>query len=420
MSQLSDDCFAFGGKLMTTAEALAVLRQRVGAVVKPETVPLAGAAGRILAAPVVAARDQPPHDNAAVDGYALRHADLSPDGDSRLQIAGRAAAGHPLTGALATGRAARIFTGAAMPEGADTVVMQEDVRLDGGVAIVPPGLRAGANRRKAGEDFRRAETVLEPGRRLKPQDIGLAAAAGHDRLIVRRALRVAVFSTGDELREPGEPLPPGAVYDANRHILAALLRALPCTVDDLGILPDRAEVVREALAEAAAVHDLIVTSGGISTGEEDHVRAAVETNGRLHFWRLAIKPGRPLALGQIGRTAFIGLPGNPVAVMVCFLRFARPLVLQLAGAAPAELEPVFFPVRAGFEHRKRLDRREWIRARLEPAADGGLVAQKYERQGSGIISSLVRSDGLVEIPEDITYLAKGATVDFLPFAEVTT
>ena len=307
-----------------------------------------------------------------------------------------------------------------MPEGADTVVMQEDVRLEGDVVIVPPGLRAGANRRRAGEDVKQGQTVLEAGRRLRPQDLGLAAAVGQASLSVYRPLRVAVFSTGDELREPGEPLPPGAIYDANRHILMALLAALHCRVGDLGILPDRGDAVAEALAAAAAGHDLIVTSGGVSTGEEDHVKAAVEAHGRLDFWRLAIKPGRPLALGQIEGTPFIGLPGNPVAVMVCFLRFARPLVLQLAGATGAELEPVFFQVRADFEHRKKLDRREWIRARLEPGRDGGLVARKYERQGSGIITSLVRSDGLVEIPEAVTYLARGTMVDFLPFAEVTT
>jgi molybdopterin molybdotransferase len=419
MSQLSDDCFAFGGKLMTMAEALGILRERVTAVVETESVALAGAAGRILAAPVVSGLDQPPHDNAAVDGYALRHADLDPAAESRFDVVGRATAGHPLAASLGPGEAARIFTGAVMPAGADTVVMQEDVRLEGNAVAVPPGLRAGANRRKAGEDVKRGQTVLEAGRRLKPQDIGLAAATGHGRLEVYRPLRVAVVSTGDELREPGEPLPRGAIYDANRHMLMALLNALHCQVGDLGILPDRADAVREALGEAAGRFDLIVTSGGVSTGEEDHVKAAVEAHGQLHFWRLAIKPGRPLALGQVKGTPFVGLPGNPVAVMVCFLRFARPLVLQLAGAGAAELEPVLFQVRADFEHRKKLDRREWIRARLEPAADGGLVARKFERQGSGIITSLVRSDGLVEIPEAVTHLTRGQMVDFLPFAEVT-
>jgi len=417
MSQLTDDCFAFGGKLMTTAEALRLLGERVTTVVDVEEVPLAQACGRILARDLGAERDQPPHDNAAVDGYAFRHRDLDPDGGTRLSVAGRAAAGHPYGDNLGAGQAVRIFTGAVMPPGSDTVIMQEDARLDGQVVIVPPGLKAGANRRRAGEDFKRGETILSTGRRLRAQDVGLAAAAGRDRLCLYRPLRVAVFSTGDELREPGSELAPGAIYDANRHLLIALLQGLHCTVGDLGILPDRAEAVRRALADAAGRFDLLVTSGGVSTGEEDHVRAAVEANGTLHFWRLAIKPGRPLALGQVRGTPFIGLPGNPVAVMVCFLRFARPLILKLGGAG--ELEPVFFQVPADFEHRKKQDRREWIRARLAAGADGGRVARKFERQGSGIITSLSRSDGLVEIPEEVTYLARGTMVDFLPFNEVT-
>ena len=311
MTQLRDDCFAFGGKLMTAGEALNILAERVSTTVETESVTLDAAAGRILAEPMAATFDQPPHDNAAVDGYALRHQDLNKDRETRLHIIGRAAAGHPFAGKVAPGHAARIFTGAVMPTGTDTVVMQEDVTLEDEAVQIPSGLRKGANRRRAGEDVGRGETVLEAGQRLRPQEIAMAAAIGADHLRVFQPLRVAVFSTGDELVEPGAALAPGAVYDANRHLLMALTRGLNCVVNDLGILPDKADVVRRSLQAAAANHDLLLTSGGISTGEEDHVRAAVEADGSLHFWRLAIKPGRPLALGQVGATPFIGLPGNP-------------------------------------------------------------------------------------------------------------
>jgi molybdopterin molybdotransferase len=417
MSQLSDDCFAFGGPLMTTAEALRLLTDRVEVQVEVEEIGLEQAAGRILARPLVSDLDVPPYDNAAVDGYAMRHRDLDPVAETRLAVVGRAAAGHPHATEIGAGEAVRIFTGAMMAPGSDTVVMQEDVRPDGSDVLVPPGLSRGANRRAAGEDVQAGRTVLRAGRRLRAQEVGLAATVGQARLQVYRPLRVAVFSTGDELREPGTALPPGAIYDANRYLLRALLEGLHCRVGDLGILADDAAQVAEQLAAAAGEHDLLVTSGGVSTGEEDHVKAAVEANGSLYFWRLAIKPGRPLALGQVAGTPFVGLPGNPVAAMICFLRFARPLILKLAGAV--DFEPVFFQVRADFEHHKKPARREWLRAKLVPDGQGGLVARKFERQGSGIITSLVEADGLVEIPEDVTYLAKGQMVDFLPFNEVT-
>jgi len=233
-------------------------------------------------------------------------------------------------------------------------------------------------------------------------------------------LKVALFSTGDELAEPGAALSPGAIYDSNRFTLAALLAQLGCAVTDLGILPDRLEEISRSLAEAARDHALLLTSGGVSTGEEDHVKAAVAALGRLHVWRLAIKPGRPIALGQIdapGRAVpFIGLPGNPVAVMVTFLRIARPIILRLMGADGRE--PLHFPVRAAFDYKKKASRREWVRVRLEPGADGVPVAHKYPRDGAGILRSMVESDGLVELPEDLVQLAAGSMVDFLPFSEV--
>ncbi|HTT80365.1 MAG TPA: molybdopterin molybdotransferase MoeA, partial [Stellaceae bacterium] len=313
MAQLSDDCFAFGGELLGVDAALALIAERVAPVVEAESVTLAAASGRILARDLIAAIDVPPYANSAVDGYALAHADLSPDRDTLLVVGGRAAAGHPLGRALRPREAIRIFTGAPMPEGADTVMMQEDCTLDGGQVRLKPGIKKGANRRHAGEDVATGAVALAAGRRLRPADLGLAAALGCEDLPVFRSLRVALLSTGDEVRDPGATLPPGTIYDANRIMLAALLRGLGCEVGDLGICADRAAALADTLVAAAATHDLIVTSGGVSTGEEDHVRAAIERLGRLDFWRLAIKPGRPVALGQVRGVPLIGLPGNPVA-----------------------------------------------------------------------------------------------------------
>ena len=417
MPQLSDDCFAFGGPLMTTAEALARIEAIAVAVTGTETVALDAAAGRILGEDVTAPCDVPPHANSAVDGYAIFFDDLDPDGETRLRVGGRTAAGHPLERAARCGEAIRIFTGAVMPEGPDTVMMQEDCRTNGDDVLVAPGIKRGANWRKAGEDITAGSVILRRGHRLRPQDVGLAASVGHAGLTVYRPLRVAVFSTGDELREPGEALDPGAIYDSNRHVLKALLAALGCRVTDLGILPDDLDAVRSALEGAAGGHDVLFTSGGVSVGEEDHVKAAVEATGRLHFWRLAIRPGRPLALGQIGAVPFVGLPGNPVAAMVTFLRIARPLLLGLAGCT--EVAPLIFRVRADFDYRKKANRREWLRARLVAADDGAIAAVKFPRDGAGILSSLVEADGLVELPEEMTQLTRGTMVDFLPFSEVS-
>lgn len=416
MAQLSDDCFAFGGELMSAAAALALLRSQLIAVADVERLALSAASGRILAEKLVATRDVPPADNVAVDGYAVCFDDLNPAAATILPIGGRATAGHPLREPAPRGTAIRVFTGALLPESTDTVLMQEDCTVANGAVSLPPGIKRGANRRSAGEDVKAGTTVLAAGRRLRPQEIGLAASLGLTEISVYRRLRVALFSTGDELREPGQPAPPGAVYDANRYVLLGLLGQLGCTVEDFGIVADRRDSVRDTLARAAGRCDAIITSGGMSTGEEDHVRAAVESLGSIHFWRLAVRPGRPVAFGQVKGTAFVGLPGNPVAMMVTFLRFARPVLLRLGGAS--DIEPHLFRVRAGFDAKKKLGRREWVRARLTPGDDGMPVAQRFPRDGAGILTSLVESDGLIELAESVTQVSAGAMVDFLPFSEV--
>jgi molybdopterin molybdotransferase len=415
MAQLSDDCFAFGDALLSVDEALARIEERVTAVVETERRPLCDACGRILAGDVVAAINLPPYANSAVDGYAFAHSDLVPGQETVLPVFGRAAAGHPLGHSAEQGTAVRIFTGAPMPDGTDTVMMQEDCILEDAKVRLKPGIKKGANRRDAGEDVAEGAVALAAARRLSPADLGLAAALGYCDLPVFRQLRVALLSTGDEVIDPGNPLPPGTIYDANRLMLAELLRGLGCVVSDFGIRPDRESALVATLATASAGHDLVVTSGGVSTGEEDHVKPAIGRLGRLHFWRLAIKPGRPVALGQIGGVPLIGLPGNPVAALVTFVVLARPLIFKLAGAAvPA---PRLFPVRAGFAYRKKPGRREYVRASLQ--RDGkDLIALKYARDGAGILSSITQSEGLAIIGEDTSDLSSGATVDFLPFTEV--
>jgi molybdopterin molybdotransferase len=420
MAQLSDDCFAFSGPLMRIEAAEALIQERVTPVAEVETVPLAEARDRVLAHDIVAPLDLPPFDNSAVDGYAVRHADLAESGETRLRIVDRLMAGRAAGRAIGKGEAIRIFTGAPMPAGADTVFMQEDTREEDATVIVPPGLKRGANSRTAGEDVRRGALLLPAGRRLGAQHLALAAGAGIARLAVRRRINVAIFSTGDEIVDPGALRPPPALYDANRYLLAAMLGRLGARVTDVGILADDPQTVAQALRRAAASHDLVLTTGGVSTGEADHVRATVEAIGTLVFWRVGIKPGRPVAMGVVpGATpgsgaAFAGLPGNPVAAFVTFARIVRPLLLRLAGALPEPL--IALPVRAGFAYKKKEGRREYVRVTLRRAADGMFEATKYPQDGAGVITSLTETDGLVELDEDTRTIAPGATVGFLPYA----
>jgi molybdopterin molybdotransferase len=397
-----------------------MITERVQPVSESESVPLAAARGRVLTDSIIAPLDLPPFDNSAVDGYAVRHRDLDAAAETSLAIGGRLTAGSAGLKPIGAGEAIRIFTGAPMPDGADTVFMQEDVRVEAGAVVVPAGLKLGANRRRAGEDVRKGSVVLPAGRRLAAPDMALAAALGFTTLKVRRRIRVALFSTGDEIVEPGSSRPPPALFDANRYLLAGLVERLGATPTDLGILPDDPERLAPALAAAALAHDLVLTSGGVSTGEADHVRHALERIGRLVFWRVAIKPGRPVAMGVIpggaqgGDAAFVGLPGNPAAVYVTFARVVRPLLLRLAGAQGTALVPM--PVRAAFSYKKKAGRREYVRVKLARSPDGTVEAFKHPQEGAGIITSLTETDGLIELPEHATRIEPGASVGFLSYA----
>ena len=416
MAQLSDDCFAFGGPMMSVDEAVSIIAARVTAVQDIETVWLMAADGRILAKEISAPLPLPPFTNSAVDGYAVRSGDLAQVEEQAFPVAGRVQAGAAAQGPIEPGHAMRIFTGAPVPQGADTVFMQEDVRLDQGRVILPAGLKPGANVRMAGEDIPAGHSALAAGQRLRPQDVALAAAFGLTHVEVRRRIRVAVFSTGNELVSPGAPRGAAQLFDSNRFMLMAMLVRLGCEVSDLGILTDDRVSLASALKSVAGTLDLILTTGGVSTGEEDHVKAAVESVGTLVLWRMAIKPGRPVAMGIIGGTPFIGLPGNPVASFVTFVHVVRPTVLALAGATQQHLIPM--PVRAAFTYKKKIARREYVRVNLRRGENGVLEAVKFPREGAGLLSSLVDTDGLVELGEEITLVEPGQTVGFLGYASL--
>lgn len=400
-------------------EALALLRERLDPVAGVETVTLAAAAGRIAAAPVTAPRPVPSADYSAVDGYAFAEADYAANGGF-FPVAVRIAAGHPSRAPLPIAAAARIFTGGLMPERADTVAMQEDCeahRQDGqDFVAIPPGLKRGANRRRAGEDVAAGTQIVEAGTVLRAQEIAAIASTGAAEVDCFAPLRVAVFSTGDEVREAGSTFAAGKIYDANRPLLKSLLAGLPVAVTDLGILPDRPGVIREALAAAAATHDAVLTTGGASRGEEDHLIDALDALGRRHLWHIAIKPGRPMMTGQIGDCVVLGLPGNPVSAFVCFNLYVRPVLRRLGGGGWTEPRRMSLPAR--FALTSKAGRREFLRGTLAVEQGHILGVDRYPRDGSGLITSLREADGLIEVAEAMTSVAPGEPVSFLTWEEL--
>lgn len=416
--KLLDDCFLHDSDRMRHDEMVALLRQRVAPVTDIETVPLDAAQGRILAEPAVARHPVPAHTNSAVDGYAFAHGDYDVAAGASLPVSARVSAGHPLGEPVAAGSAVRIFTGAVMPEGLDTTAMQEDCEAagDGSNVRIPGGLKRGANVRKAGEDVAQGATLLETGHIVRPQDLAALASIGLAAVRCHARLRVAIVSTGDEVIRPGSrELAAGEVFDANAPMLTALAGLTGCDVHDLGVWPDSAHVVRERLVEAAADYDVILTSGGASKGEEDHMVAALDAIGKRHVWQLAIKPGRPMTFGQVGDTIMVGLPGNPVAVFVCFLMYVYPMLRVLGGASWPEPRRLLLPAAFDFPKRKT-GRREFWRGMLVGGV-GGLGVDKFERDGSGLISGLRAADGLIDIVEDVPEVRRGDLVPFIPFTE---
>ncbi len=403
--------------MLTFEQALEKLLTAAQPVEEVRSLPLTATAGRVLAVLQQSTVAVPPLDNSAMDGYAVRVADITSVGVC-LPVSQRIPAGTVGT-TLQPGTAARIFTGAPVPAGADAVVMQELCEHGEGGVVINYMPRMNENIRRAGEDISVGASILQPGQKLRPQDVALAASAGLPELPVYRRVRVGIFFTGDELVQPGEPLPPGAIYNSNRYALRSLLEGMGCEVRDLGTVPDRLDATRDALRRAAADNDLIITSGGVSVGEEDHVKPAVEAEGSLDMWKIAIKPGKPLAFGDVRRSAdhgggkawFIGLPGNPVSAMVTFLVMVRPFIQRLQGIT--EVTPRSFAMRADFDWPRPDKRVEFLRGRINP--QGGI--ELFPNQGSGVVTSLCWGDGLVFNPPSQA-INQGDTVRFVPFAEL--
>ena len=403
----------FGG-LITVEQALEFLLERARPLEEVEEKAIERARGRVLARSQVARIDVPRYANSSMDGYALRSADVDTARRHCLFVAQRVAAGQTPT-ALGRGEAARIFTGAALPDGADAVVIQEHCVRDGARVWLDGPIECGANVRPRANDIESGGEVLVAGVRLRPQELGLAASVGLAKLPVYRRLRVAIFSSGDELVAPGEPLRPGAIYNSNRYTLLGLLDALDCEAIDLGLVADSLEATRAALRRAAEGADLVIGSGGMSVGEEDHVRAALEQTGRLEMWKVAVKPGKPLAYGRIGDADFVGLPGNPVSTLVGFCLFVRPFILRRQGVA--EVHPRPMRVSAAFSWPGPGDRREFVRVRLRYDAGAGYQAELFPRQGSDVLTSAVWADGLADIPVGAA-IRPGDPVSYYSFTEL--
>lgn len=413
---LTNSCITGPESLLSVEQALAYLIERAVPATEVERVTTADALYRVLGEDVVSPLDVPQMKTSAMDGYAVTSGALPEPTDYHLRVSQRIAAGG-CGSPLQPGTAARIFTGAPLPEGADAVVVQErcERQPDDSVRIPGPVL-TGENVRCAGDDVAAGAVVLKKGMRLRPQDIGLAAAIGAVQLPVFRRVRVALLSSGNELVMPGEQLKPGQCFNSNHHTLMALLKGLGCEVLDGGVMPDEAGATRWALKQAAQEADLVLASGGTSVGDEDHVRAAVRELGHIDLWRVGLKPGKPLAFGRIGAAAFIGLPGNPVSAFVTFCMFARPFILRLQGVV--DVAPKGFWVAAGFERRVAEKRREYLRARLV-TIDGRVYAEPHPKQGSGVLTSAVCADGLVDLaPEEL--VQRGSAIRFIPFSELLT
>ncbi|MCG8014714.1 MAG: molybdopterin molybdotransferase MoeA [Candidatus Thiodiazotropha sp. 'RUGA'] len=408
------DCDRHQPSLKPVDEALALLLSQAESVTQTESVPLNQALGRVLAEPVKSQVDVPPWDNSAMDGYAVNSADLSAD-KAYLTIDQRIAAGS-VGNSLKPGTAARIFTGAPVPPGADVVVIQEVCEADGDRLIIKEKPAAGANIRSAGEDILQGEVILKPGLRLAPQHLGLAASVGVAELSVYRKLKVALFSSGDELVMPGSPLGSGQIYNSNQFTLTGLLQQLGCETIEMGIVEDTFEATCDALQQGAEEADLVLASGGVSVGEEDHVKPAVESLGSLDLWKIASRPGKPLAFGHIKGTPFLGSPGNPVSLFVTFTIFGSPFIKKMQGLTSG-IQPISRKVVAGFEKAATDKRQEYARGQLEIDEQGREVVRLFSNRSSGVLTSVAWANGLAVLPP-LTAIKPGDVVDFIPYSEL--
>lgn len=409
-----DPC-AEGGGLLRLEEARQRIVEAVGRPDQAETLPLGRAAGRVLARTLTADVEVPPFDNSAMDGYALHSSLLPATGEASLRQVGTAWAGRPFEGQVGPGECVRIMTGAPMPAGTDTVVMQEQVRVAGEQVILGAGHRPGEHRRRAGESLARGAEILAAGTRLTPAHLGLAASAGVATVSVFRRPRVAILSTGDELQSAGQPLGPGQIYDSNRCSLAAMLERLGIEVTDLGVVPDRLEATRDALLAASQAADVIISSGGVSVGDADFVVDVLRAEGQVGFWKVAIKPGKPLAFGRLGQAWFFGLPGNPVSSMVTFYQLVQPALQRLCGVDPLP-QPLLVNARLAAPLRKQPGRLEFQRARMAPGSDGQLTVEALGQQGSNVLRSMVEADCFIVLPLEQGPLEAGQWVQVQPFA----
>ena len=401
-------------ELLPAAEALARIDAHVGTLAESEEVTLREALGRVLAADIVSPIAVPGHTNSAMDGYAFAGSELPEQGERSFRLLGTAWAGKPYFGDVPPGCTVRVMTGAAMPAGTDTIVMQEQVECAGDRVTVTAGHKIGQNVREAGEDLAPGARVASEGKRIYPAELGLLASLGIERVRVRRRLRVATFSTGDELRSIGETLDPGTIYDSNRYTITGMLERLGTDIIDLGVIRDERAAIRAAFVEAAERADVIISSGGASTGEADYVRETLGALGRIGFWRIAIRPGRPLAFGRVRDAMFFGLPGNPVAVMVTFYQFVQPALLRLMGQRPVETTPLVRAV-CRSRLRKKPGRVEYYRAVLSREPDGTPVVHHTGKTGSGLLHTMSDANCFILLPDESGSVEPGAEVDVQPF-----
>ncbi|MBE7638058.1 molybdopterin molybdenumtransferase MoeA [Sneathiella sp. P13V-1] len=414
MTRFPNDCFSAPDEMITVEEARSLIQISIKTIVDEETILLPNACGRILSSDIQSPVTLPPKDNSAVDGYAFNFSDYENAPAASLKVMGRSAAGVPFDGDYEKESCVKIFTGALLPEGYDSVAMIEDVIETAQGVVLPSGLALGCNRRRAGEDVKTGDMVLKAGTRIRPQEIARLASLGFNEIPVFAKLKVGLFSNGDELNDPGEDLPFGGIYDSNRYLLKALFEKFGCEIVDYGIVKDQLPLIRGALRKASEECDMVISSAGVSMGDEDHVKQAVEELGTLDFWRVAIKPGRPIALGTINNTVFLGLPGNPVAAMVCAMQFGTAIAAHLSGHKSFNgLTPLLVP--AAFSMKKKPGRREWLRGKYTLDKQTGPRVEKYYSTGSGLISSLSWSNGLIEICEDVTEIKEGDLIRFLPY-----